>query len=773
MFRKQLLIAFLFTGSIFWMVSCMSGNQHSAEVPDTVSYNFHIRPIFSDKCFACHGPDPVHRKAGLRLDIADSAFAPLKETKGAFALVPGSPDESEVYKRVSSSDTSYQMPTPESHLALLTEYEIALVKKWIKQGANYEKHWAFSAPVKAALPKISDKDWVKNEIDHFVLNRLDQMDLTPNEEADKERLFKRINLDITGLVPTPEETEAFLADKDPNAYEKAIDKLMSRPQYGEKMAIHWLDVARYADSYGYQDDNIRTQWPWRDWVIHAFNKNMPFDQFLTWQIAGDMLPDANKEQMLATGFFRNHKYTEEGGVIDEEYRIEYLLDKTKTFTKGVLALTVECAQCHDHKYDPFTQKDYYQLLAFFNNTAEVGYEGDVSISKPAKNPLMTISAEDRKNILSFINKQDTMPMTVSVMGELKDSVRKTFILRRGAYSLPTEEVTPVALPAVMKFDETKYSKNRLGLAKWTTDKNNPLTARVFVNQIWQEIFGLGIVKTTGDFGMQGELPSHPELLDWLAVDFMEHNWDIKHLVKTILLSATYRQSAKVDAKKTSIDPENIYFSRGPRMRVKAELVRDIVLSSSGLLNKSIGGPSVKPYQPKGLWEAATSGRGVLATYQQDHDSALYRRGMYTFIKLTVPPPSMILFDASNRDQCEVKRSKTNTPLQALMMMNDPLVLEASRVLAQQLLPGKTTEEEKVKTAFKRIMCRNATEKEMKLLMDYYKEQQQLFAQKKLNAEKILKVGEYPMNDKLDPAQLAALMKVINTIYNLEEAITKA
>ena len=662
--------------------SCFT--KHGGDnLPDQVSFNFDIRPILSDKCFKCHGPDANKRQAQLRLDMADSAFSQLKETKGAFALVPGKPDESELYKRISSTDTAYMMPEPDAHLGALTEREIRLFKKWIEQGAHYETHWAFSPPKKALLPKVSDKAWVKNEIDYFILKELDEKNLSPNKEADKERLLKRASLDLTGLPPSLAMMDKFLNDPSANAYDKVIDELMSMPQYGEKMAIHWLDVARYADSYGYQDDNIRTQWPWRDWVIHAFNENLPYDKFISWQVAGDMLPNATKEQILATGFFRNHKYTEEGGVIDEEYRIEYLLDKTKTFGKGILGLTIECAQCHDHKYDPFKQKDYYSLLAFFNNTKEKGYEGDVTQSKPAKHPLINISDNDIKNTLSFINKKDTGNLTVSVMAE--DTLRKTFILSRGVYNMPTTEVQPEAIPAVMKFEENKFPRNRMGLAEWTVDKRNPLTARVFVNQLWQEIFGRGIVKTSGDFGMQGELPSHPELLDWLAVDFMESGWNIKGLIKKILLSATYRQSAQATEEKLKIDPENIYLSHAPRIRLTAELVRDLVLSTSGLLNKTIGGPSVKPYQPRGLWEAATSGRGVLATYKQDQGDALYRRGMYTFIKLTVPPPSMAIFDASNRDQCEVKRLKTNTPLQALMMMNDPTVLEASRVLSQQLL----------------------------------------------------------------------------------------
>jgi hypothetical protein len=763
------ILLLLITGFI---LSCNNtGTASNRSLPEIVSYNFHIRPILSDKCFACHGPDANKRKAGFRLDIEDSAFAPLKETKGAWAIVRGNPEKSELFKRVSSTDPAYLMPSPESHLPLLNEREIALIKKWIEQGAKYEKHWAFIAPRKAALPEVENKKWCKNEIDFFVLSKLEKQNLEPNEEADKERLLKRVSFDLTGLPPSVELMDQFLSDNSANAYEKMVDGLLESPSYGEKMAVHWLDIARYADSYGYQDDNIRTQWPWRDWLIHAFNKNMAYDQFLTWTIAGDMLPNASKEQILATAFYRNHKYTEEGGVVPEEYRVEYILDKTKTFGKGIMGVTIECAQCHDHKYDPFSQKDYYSLFAFFNNTKEVGYEGDVSVSKPAKNPLLAISDSDIHNILSYVNKKDTGSLTVSVMGE-RDTLRKTFVLGRGAYDNPTVEVLPKAIPAILAFDTLKLPRNRLGLVAWTTNRHNPLTARVFVNQIWQELFGRGIVKTTGDFGMQGELPTHPELLDWLAVDFMEHGWNIKRLMKQILLSATYRQSSKMSEDKQHNDPENVLLSRGPRNRIAAEFVRDVVLASSGLLNNTIGGPSVKPYQPSGLWEGATSGRGVLAKYEQDHGPELYRRGMYTFIKLTVPPPSLIIFDGSNRDQCEVKRSKTNTPLQALVMMNDPAVLEASRVLSQTLVAKGANAKDNIYNAFRRIVCRKPTEKEMKILEGYYNDELQLYSQKKLKAQATIAAGEYQADPKADPVKTAALMMTIETMYNLEETITK-
>jgi hypothetical protein len=547
--------------------------------------------------------------------------------------------------------------------------------------------------------------------------------------------------------------------------------LIANKAYGEKMAIHWLDVSRYSDSYGYQDDNIRTQWPWRDWLIHAFNANMHYDQFITWQLAGDLLPNATKEQVLATAFLRNHKYTEEGGVVPEEYRIEYILDKVKTFGKGIMGVTIECAQCHDHKFDPFTQKDYYRLFAFFNTSKEEGFEGDVSTSKPAKSPWLTIKDADIKTVMSYINKKDTGSLTVSVMGEL-DTPRKTYVLDRGVYDKPTVEVKASAIPAIMPYDTVNLPRNRMGLAEWTTNRKNPLTARVFVNQLWQEFFGRGFVKTSGDFGMQGELPSNPQLLDWLAVDFMEHEWDIKRLVKMIVMSATYRQSTKIDPEKHSIDPDNVYLSRGPRTRIPAELVRDVVLQSSGLLVNETGGPSVKPYQPKGLWESSTSGRGVLATYKQDHGDSLYRRGIYTFIKLTVPPPSMIIFDASNRDQCEVKRLQTNTPLQALVMMNDPLVWEASRVLAQNLLISDSSSDKGIEKAFRLIICRKPSKQELSILKSYYDDQLAKFKSNSLDAKKALDVGEYPSKGNIDRNMQAALMKTISTIYNMEEAITR-
>ena len=744
-----------------------------------ISYNRDIRPVLSDKCFACHGPDVSKVKAGLRLDLPSSAFAELEKNKGHFAIVPGNPDKSELIKRVSSNDPAIMMPIPESHLARLTTDEIKLFKKWIEQGAKYEKHWAFVAPVKAPLPEVSNSKWVKNEIDPFILEKMEAKGFSPNEPASKEVLIKRAFVDITGLAPSYAQLEQWRNNNNDNWYSQLLDNLLQKPAYGEKMALLWMDLARYADSYGFQDDNIRSQWPWRDWVINAFNSNMHYDQFLTQQIAGDLLPNANKSTILATAFFRNHKYTEEGGVIDEEYRVSYNIDKTRTYGKAILGVTIECAQCHDHKYDPFSNKDYYQLYAFFNMSKEKGYEGDVSVSTPAKNPKLFITKEEQTKFLSFINHADTNKLEVSVMGDWKigDTVkaRPTYILSRGRYDAPTTtEVKPTALESIMPFDTLKYERNRWGLAKWTVEKKNPLTARVFVNFIWQEIFGKGIVKTSSDYGLQGELPSHPALLDWLAVDFMEHQWDIKYLVKKILSSNTYQQSSVVSKKQLEQDPENIYYTRSPRIRFKAEIIRDWVLGTSGILNPVIGGPSVKPYQPKGVWESTTSGRGVLASYKQDHGPSIYRRGLYTFIKLTAPPPSMMVFDASNRDQCEAKRPSTNTPLQALTMLNDPTVLEASRVLAENISLSNKSLEDKLEQAFETIVIRKPSRFERNKLINYCEKQVAYYQGNTALLKNTLSVGEYKHpTQKYNEAEAAALMKTILILYNLEETITKS
>ena len=754
--------------TVFLLSNCNS--YKSEEEEGLVDFNFHIRPILSDKCFACHGPDANKREAGLRLDTEEGAFAALKDEPYEFVIIPGDKENSEVWHRINSANPSEVMPPPEFNV-VLTDEEKNLIGRWIEQGAEYKEHWAFIPPEKSEVPKVDKESWPLDEIDFYILAKMESKGLQPNPKAEKYHLLKRVALDLTGLPPSLDLQRRFLSGSEEMGYEEVVDELLASPHYGEKMALHWLDVSRYADSHGYQDDGVRTMWPWRDWVIHAFNQNYPYDQFVTWQLAGDLIDHPTKESILATGFNRNHKITQEGGVIDEEYRVEYVTDRTNTFGKAFLGLTFECAKCHDHKYDPISQEEYFSTFAFFNHVPEKGLFGtiDASFADP---PNMKITKEEADGILSFVNLQDSMPVEVMIMQDSM-GMRSTYVLERGNYDSHGKEVDFKTPKAIAPFDPNRYGKNRLGLAQWLLSDQNPLTARVYVNRIWQEIFGRGIVATPGDFGMQGELPSNIELLDYLANDFKNNHWDIKRLVKKIVLSATYQQSSEVTEKHLRIDPENIYLARSPRFRIPAELVRDLVLSSSGLLNETIGGPSVKTYQPDGIWEVATSGRGLLANYIQDKGSDLYRRGMYQFIKRTVPPPVMLMFDASNRDQCEVKRLNTSTPLQALVMLNDPHVLEASRVLAERLVEQEELEiSEKIELAFSRIVCRPIRKNEEQLFEDYFEEEKVNFQSFPEEAENLLASGEYPRNTNLDSATTAALMQVVHLMYNMEETLTK-
>ncbi len=769
---KKILVGTALVG-VLGMVAYLSMSPAQADdggVPDVVDFNFHVRPILSDKCFKCHGPDANKREAGLRLDTEEGAFAALKEDPSKHVIVAGNPLESALYQRIIASDTSILMPPPSANLSL-TQTEIAILKKWIQQGATYKKHWSFIAPVRPTVPKVDADIEPVNPIDNFIFAKLEEKGLEPSATADKETLLKRVSMDITGLPPSVELQDKFLNDASPDAYEKIVDELLKSRHYGEKMAIHWLDLARYADSHGYQDDSYRTMWPWRDWVIHAFNKNYPFSTFLTWQLAGDMLPNATKEQILATGFNRNHKITQEGGVIDEEYRIEYVTDRTNTFGKAFLALTLECSKCHDHKYDPISQKEYYSTFAFFDRVPERGLARNLSLSSYADSPYIRVTTTDVDSILTFINKKDTSPVKVMVMQD-SAAIRYTRLLRRGAYDQPADTVEMATPASVLAFNPAKFERNRLGLARWMLAPEHPLTARVFANRLWNEFFGRGLVKTVGDFGMQGELPSHPELLDWLAVEFRESGWDIKKLVRLMVTSATYKQTTKRSSKVYQIDPENKYMSYYPRLRVSAELQRDLVLRSSGLLNPEIGGPSVKPYQPKGVWEATTSGRGELAVYQQDIGDKLYRRGLYTFIKRTAPPPALLIMDASTRDQCEVSRIRTNTPLQALVLMNDPQTLEASRVLAQRTANLKLTEEQKLERLFRTVVCRRPTTKEKGMLLEYYQQEIAIFRKDKKRATKYLEAGMHPQIATPDVAEAAALMQVNQMLYNIDETTIK-
>lgn len=1016
---------------------------------DTVRFNRDIRPILSDHCFACHGPDAAQRQADLRLDLESAA----KGQDGTGPIVPGKRDESELFRRISSDDPDERMPPAESGKKL-TGAQVELIGRWIAGGAEWEKHWSLIAPVRPDLPVVRNVVWMRNPIDAFVLARLEAAGLEASAEADRATLVRRVTLDLTGLPPTPAEVDAFLADDSPAAYERVVDRLLSSPRYGERMAAPWLDAARYADTSGYQTDGPRDMWRWRDWVIEAFNRNLPFDRFTVEQIAGDMLKGATLEQRIATGFNRNHRGNSEGGIIAAEYLVEYVVDRVDTTATVWLGLTVGCARCHDHKFDPVTQKEYYGLFSFFNNLDEKGRVFKYGNSPPlvkaptrdqqrrlqalggqlaaaegafaaledelaarqaqwaesfqpdgptswapragltAHFPLdgdavetvagekgethgavtfdsgmigqaasfdgashvdggqvgefdylnkFTLSAwihpasetgtvlarmadafdapgysltlQDGKLQINLINRwlddavrvetetplaldrwqhvavtydatrvasgvrlfvdgheqqnnvlldalnqtfkspeplhiggggvgapfkgriddvhvydrglsaeeiallaageplekvlaigpQDRSPRqtanlrayyldrhaprhireasarivelrnekiafeenlpTVMVMRE-RPEPRDAFLLGRGQYDQPGEKVAP-GVPVSLHPLAPGAPRDRLAFARWLVDPANPLTARVTVNRFWQLYFGSGIVKTVDDFGSQGDAPSHPDLLDWLASEFMAGGWDVKKLQKLIVTSATYRQTSKIAPGLLERDPNNRLLARGPRLRLPAETIRDSAMAISGLLSERLGGPSVKPYQPPGLWKELTGGEFV-----QDHGEKLYRRSLYTFWKRTIAPPSMMTFDASTREACSVRQMRTNTPLQALALLNEVTFVEAARKLAARVMRAAERPDERIALAFRLAVARPPGDEELTILGGSLVRHLRSFRRHPDLAGELLKIGEAPLDKGLDPCELAAYTAVANLILNLDEVITK-
>ncbi|MFK7810268.1 MAG: PSD1 and planctomycete cytochrome C domain-containing protein [Saprospiraceae bacterium] len=749
-----------------------SGDQTemlTESIPETVDFNFHVKPILSDRCFKCHGPDPNTREGDFAFHNEEMAFRAIGENKDHYAIIPGDPGNSTLVQRIFSTDEAEVMPPPESNLTL-SNFEKEILKKWIAQGAKWKKHWAFLPPQKSALPTIQLQNWPNNEIDYYVLAKMEEKGFNPSEPATKEKLIRRLSFDLTGLPPSLEAIDAFVSNNSPTAYKNLVDSLLNTAAYAERMAADWMDLARYADSHGYQDDLERTMWPWRDWVLHAFQENMPYDQFVTWQLAGDLLPDASLEQIIATGFNRNHKITAEGGVIPEEYRAEYVSDRTQTFATAFLGITMECAKCHDHKYDPLTQKNYFQLYSFFNNVSEYGMIKEYG---DTPGPFITLTDEEIKAQLDFINDTDTLAeIELMVMDDRKEP-RKTFVLNRGLYDHPGEEVRPATPEAVLPFNEN-ISTDRYGLSRWLFSKDNPLTARVAVNRLWQQLFGTGIVGSSFDFGNQGTLPSHPELLDYLAITFREKNWDVKALLKMIVLSKTYQQAAVVTEEMLELDPENRWLSRASRLRLSAEMVRDQALEISGLLHHEIGGPSVKPWQPEGLWSGVTGGGGgSLAKYVPDEGNKAHRRTLYTFWKRTVPPPNLMIMDASTRDLCTVKRQQTNTPLQALVLLNDPQLLEAARNMALRAVQQKdSSTKEKITTLFRKTTARSPNESEYNKLHTYYETELQIFKDDTAKAKKYLTISADDKVDETNLAEWAALSMLSNLMLNLDESISR-
>ena len=1021
------------------LLAILAGAADSLRAQSKIDFQRQVRPILSNHCFTCHGPDAEKREAGLRLD--DRASAIGKTESGATAIVPSDPTASELVKRIFSDTPDHKMP-PDSTNRPLSAQQKEVLKAWIAQGAPFDGHWSFTPPHRSAAPAVKDYSQVRNVVDRFIQARLEAEGIAPNAEATKATLLRRVTLDLTGLPPTLEEIAAFESDHRPGAYERVVDRLLASPRFGERMALDWLDAARFADTNGYHIDNGRDMTRWREWVIDAFNRNKPLDQFIVEQLAGDLLPSPTLDQKIASGFNRNHMINFEGGAIPEEYHNAYIVDRVNTTSTVFLGLTIGCAQCHDHKYDPLTQRDFYQLYAFFYNVPERGLDGNKGNAAPfirapregegerlkqltsqlealkaritqpnpelddaqakwesevqkqepavnwrvseiisaksrggatsrtrpdgviqfggmnpdqdvysitlktglkkltgiqiemlpddrqngkgpgrsvngnvvftnlsaelsgeqstklkitgaktawhqenfqiekvfdadpqsgwallpktgeahslrfavesvnisdesalvkidlhfesifaghhpskikvtltdAANPLLEnamptdIAAlvrkaqserrDDEKRKLTTYFRQNHLPTsvawtaeiaakekeradfeagiaTVMVMEEMS-TPRETFMLVRGAYDKKSEKVSanvPASLPALAK----DAPKNRLGLAQWLIQPQQPLTSRVTANRLWQSFFGIGIVKTSEDFGSQGDPPSHPELLDYLATELTQPDagiepWDFKHMVRLIVTSAVYRRSSNVTKEQISRDPENRLLARGSRYRLTAEMIRDQALAAAGLLDDRIGGVSVSPYQPPGIWEELASrsdGKNWTAQeYSQSHGRDLYRRTMYTFWKRTAPPPSLMTFDAPDRETCTVRRARTNTPLQALVLWNDPTYVEASRNLAERVLKSSTEDVSRLQTAFTLLVGRAPKPQEQKVLIDALQKQRAHFGANLEKAKEVIRVGESVASVAIAEPELAAWTLVCSLIMNLDESLSR-
>ena len=750
---------------------------------ERLDFSRDIRPILAENCFFCHGQDGQKREADLRLDDRAAALA-------AGAIVPGDPGASTALERIHSSDPDLQMPPPDSNRRL-SEEQKRLLDRWIKAGAEYAPHWAFVAPQRPPPPAVQQADWPRNDIDRFVLAKLEAAGLQPSPEADRATLIRRLHTDLTGLPPTPEEVDAFVADSSPDAYVLLVNRLLASPHYGERMALPWLDAARYADSNGFQQDGDTWQWIWRDWVVTALNADLPFDQFSIEQLAGDLLPDATLVQRIATGFNRNHLLNGEGGAIAEEQRFNNLFDRVDTTSTTWLALTVACAQCHDHKYDPLTQTDYYGLLDAFNRLPESGAPTRFSARIRVAPPLVEAPDEplrrqlaDTEQLIAALGEEspaevaelrrelaelraDRLPR-VMVMSD--DKPRQTRILDRGDYLAPVGETLTFLPPASLPPLPAGLPRNRLGLAKWLFLPEHPLTARVQVNRMWQQFFGTGIVKTTEDMGVQSEYPHHLELLDWLAVEFRERGWSQKQMHRLLVTSATYRQSSRVTAEHLAQDPENRLHARAARFRMPSTVLRDLALAASGLIDLRLGGQPVYPYQPDQIWEALAITKERDFTYPASHGTDLYRRSLYTFWRRTVSPANM--FDTANRQTCAVRASQTSTPLHALTTLNDPTWVEAARTLAEKSLIAAGDRDGRLTHAFRRVLGRKPTGSDLDALKRMHARQLDIYGTDLDAARHLLAVGESPRDESLDPAGHAALTSVCLAIFNLDEALTR-
>ena len=785
-----------------WGAPTYAGGPATKQADAAVDYLREVRPILARNCFACHGPDESQRGGTLRLDHRDDAMKPLKS--GSIAVVPGAPDESELLARLVEEDESLRMP-PKKAGERLSKADVEILRRWMRQGAPYAEHWALSAPRAKPLPTCNERPRPRNGIDHWVFARLEKEGLAPAPEADKFILLRRVSIDLRGLPPTPREVDEFAADTSPNAYEKAVDRFLKDPAYGERWARVWLDLARYADSAGYGSDPLRTIWRYRDWVIDAFNNNLPYDQFTIEQLAGDLLPGATLDQRMATAFHRNTMTNTEGGTDDEEFRAAAVKDRVDTTWSVWLGLTMGCAKCHTHKYDPITIDDYYRFYAIFNQSADA--------DRPDEQPVIAAPTAEQRDLtrridatiaarraelaaclpevadasarllnlpfsavtplraaIDRLEKSKPVAATLPVMVELPEKERRpNRVLEKSNYMTPGKVVEP-GVPSSLPPLPKDAPRNRLGVARWIVAPENPLTARVAVNRYWSQLFGAGLVETEEDFGTQGELPSHPDLLDWLALEYRALGWDTKALLKTIVTSATYRKSSRVTAETLAKDPRNRLCSRGPRFRLDAETVRDQALALSGLLSRKMHGPSVFPPQPDNLWQAAFNGERTWATSPGEDR---HRRAVYTFWRRTVPYPSMAAFDAPSREICAVRRIRTNTPLQAFVTLNDPVYIEAAQSLARRVVAeGGASDASRVTFALRLVLCRPPAAEQVSAVTDLFKKERDRYANDRTSALALATEPIGPLPIGADPAEFAAWTAVANVLLNLDGVLTK-
>jgi hypothetical protein len=771
---------------LFTLAALLHPLQTHAQQTPSPDFNRDIRPILAENCLYCHGQDAAKRQADLRLDIPETAI-------NSGAIVPHKPEDSSLLSRIHSTDPDTLMPPPDSG-RLLTPQQKQTLHDWIAAGAPWQNHWAFTTPQRPVPPAVKNSAWPKNPIDQFILAELEKIDLQPSPEADRQTLIKRLSIDLIGLPPTPAEVHDFVNDNSPNAWEKLVDRLLASPHYGERMALPWLDAARYADSNGFQQDGDTWQWIWRDWVVKALNDDLPFDQFTIWQLAGDLLPNASNEQKIASGFNRNHLLNGEGGAIPEEQRWVILFDRMETTSATWLGLTLNCAQCHDHKYDPVTTRDYYSLLDGFNRVPESGTPQFFSSRIRVAAPFLELPSPDDLQHIQNLESQIAAAETATdnkKRDELKQQLnawrgdklprvmimsdaqpRPTHILNRGEYTTPGEKVefnTPAFLPPL----PPDAPRNRLGFAQWLVSGNHPLTARVQTNRMWQHFFGTGLVRTSEDLGVQSEYPTHLELLNWLATEFPAQRWSSKAMHRLIVTSSTYKQSSKLTPQLASLDPENRLLARAPRFRMPSLILRDWALAAAGLLNTKIGGPPVYPYQPDGIWESLAITKERDFSYPASSGNDLYRRSLYTFWRRTVAPAN--LFDASNRQACRVRLPITSTPLHALTTLNDPTWVEAARILAQNTLANSSPQQsdlQKLQLAFQTVLCRSPLTSESNQLLNALQKQRQLFQASQSDAKQLIEIGHTPADNSLPPHELAAWTSVCLALLNLDEALTR-